>query len=163
MELDDLKQTWKEENINNSQKTNIMELIQHKSYGPIAALKKAYRKEIINLVRVPLLLLLLSFITKGDASKLLASVLFWTFVAMCIAALANAFYNYRIVSKMERINAKVKDNLEQQINLLDTRMKKMVTIEKWFLPLQVFLAAKPCSVLSPTIGSQAIRQLVLFI
>lgn len=139
MELDDLKKTWKENTSNKITNTDIMELIQHKSYGPIAALKKAYRKQIINLVRVPLLLLLLSFIIKGDASKLLGSVLFWTFVAMCIVALANASYNYRIVSKMEGMNARVKDNLEQQINLLDTRLNKMITIEKWLM--LIFISA----------------------
>jgi len=42
MELDDLKQAWKQQKpITTSKNTDIMDLIQHKTYGPVSALKKA--------------------------------------------------------------------------------------------------------------------------
>ena len=41
MELDDLKQAWKQnKSIIKPKNTDIMNLIQHKTYGPVAALKK---------------------------------------------------------------------------------------------------------------------------
>ena len=59
MELDDLKQPWKEADKNQKkQNKNIMELIQQKSYGPVAALKRSYRKQIIVMLLMPLLLLI---------------------------------------------------------------------------------------------------------
>jgi hypothetical protein len=45
MELDDLKHQWKQ--ADKTQKPinqNIMELIQHRSRGPVAALKRSFRK-----------------------------------------------------------------------------------------------------------------------
>jgi len=55
MELDDLKQTWKQSETNKNINTDIMNMIQHKTYGPIAALKKEFRKQIIVMCLLPML------------------------------------------------------------------------------------------------------------
>lgn len=118
MELDELKQMWQQTPVRNNVNTDIMELIQHKTYGPIAALKHVFRKQILVMVMLPLLLLATN---SQHVQDVLTSVLFWSYVAFCIGMIAFAFYNYRIVSSMERMDGMVKANLEQRINLLEKR------------------------------------------
>ena len=122
MELNDLKKSWKQIPVNNITNTDIMELIQHKSYGPIAALKKAYRKQIILMMLLPFLLLATNM---DEISKPLTSVLFWAYVAFCLGVIIYASYNYRLVSKMEGMDKMVKETLEKQVAFLETRMKNM--------------------------------------
>lgn len=118
MELDEMKQMWQQTPVRNNVNTDIMELIQHKTYGPIAALKHVFRKQILVMVMLPLLLLATN---SQHVQGVLTSVLFWSYVAFCIGMIAFAFYNYRIVSSMERMDGMVKANLEQRINLLEKR------------------------------------------
>jgi hypothetical protein len=139
MELDDLKKNWKQYIPQKITNRDIMELIHHKSYGPIAALKKRYRKEMINLIAVPFLILLPHFLENKDAPKMLSSVMYSGFVVLCITAAFYAFYNYQIVKRMEGRAAMMKENLEQQINLLDKRMKNMTMASNWLL--LIFIAA----------------------
>lgn len=49
MELDDLKDKWRNSDPTHTStsKQKIMELIQQKSHGPVAALKKAFRKQLL--------------------------------------------------------------------------------------------------------------------
>jgi hypothetical protein len=122
MELDDLKKRWKQIPVNKITNTDIMELIQHKSYGPVAALKKAYKKQIIVMLLLPFLLLATNL---DDISKPLTSVLFWAYVAFCLGVVIYASYNYRVVSKMESMDGMVKENLEKQVTILETRLKNM--------------------------------------
>jgi hypothetical protein len=120
MELDDLKQTWKQPGTNKNLNTNIMNLIQHKTYGPIAALKKEFRKQIIVLSLLPLFLI---FTNLDDISKPLTSILFWAYVLFCAGAISFAFFNYRIANQMSVMDGKVKSNLEKQVNVLQTRIQ----------------------------------------
>src|SRR5689334_11004403 len=122
MELDDLKESWKKIPEKKTTNTDIMELIQHKSYGPIAALKKVFRKQIIVMLLLPFLLLTTNM---EDISKPLTSVLFWAYVAFCISVVVYASYNYRLVTKMGGMDGVMKENLEKQVNILDTRLKNM--------------------------------------
>src|ERR1700716_322071 len=120
MELDDLKQTWKQTPEKNNLKTNIMELIQHKDYGPVAAMKRVYRKQIILMSIIPFILLATNLM---DLRIVLTSVMFWSYVAFCLGIVVFAYYNYRIVRKMEVMDEMVNTNLEHQINLLEKRKK----------------------------------------
>src|SRR5438046_2919200 len=101
MELDDLKQTWKENNNNKPINKNIMEMIQHKSYGPVAALKKSYRKQMLIMSLMPFFLLLTN---ADDIEKTLSSVIYWSYVAFSIGVVAYGYYNYRIADKMQDMN-----------------------------------------------------------
>src|SRR6476469_1488781 len=114
MELDDLKQSWKETPIPKPVNKNIMEMIQHKSYGPVAALKRGFRKQMIIMALMPFILLLTN---ASDISKPLTSVLYWSYVAVAIGVIIVAYYNYRIADKMQDMNGMVKANLEQQVSL----------------------------------------------
>jgi hypothetical protein len=120
MELDDLKQTWQKSQLTKPSNTNIMELIQHKSYGPLAALKKAFRKQILLMIILPAYVVLTN---TDDVDHALKSVMLWAYIAFVLGVIVFTYYNYRIVSKMESMDNLVKTNLEQQVNLLQTRMK----------------------------------------
>ena len=75
MELEELKQTWKETTIKKNKNTDIMDLMKQKSYGPIAALKREFRKQITVMALLPLFLL---FTTIDDMSQIFTNVLFWS-------------------------------------------------------------------------------------
>ena len=120
MELDDLKQNWKQSAIKKTKNTDIMNLIQHKSYGPVAALKRAFRKQMVLMILLPVMLLLTN---SDDISRPLTSVMFWSYVAFCIAAIVFAYYNYRIADKMGIMDGMVRSNLDQQISLLERSLR----------------------------------------
>lgn len=124
MELDDLKQTWKQPGTNKNINTNIMNLIQHKTYGPVAALKKEFRKQIIVMSILPAILLTTSL---DDISKPFTSILFWAYILLCTGVIVLAYFNYRIVSQMSLMDGRVKSNLEKQVNVLQTRMQWKIT------------------------------------
>ena len=117
MELDELKQMWQQTPINKPN-TDIMDLIQHKSYGPLAALKRTFRKQMAVMTLIPFLLLVTNM---QDIDKVFTSILFWSYVAFCIGMITFAYFNYRIVDQMQGMDARVKSNLEHQINLLQKR------------------------------------------
>lgn len=124
MELDDLKQQW-----NQSEKTqqpknqNIMQLIQNKSYGPVAELKRSFRKQMIAMTVVPIAILGTNL---QHIDKTLTSALFWFYIAFCIVVIIFARLNYSLVEKMEGMDGMVKSNLEQQITLLETRVRQNI-------------------------------------
>jgi hypothetical protein len=120
MELDDLKQTWQQSQSIKPSNTNIMELIQQKSYGPLAALKKAFRKHILLMIVLPAYVIITN---TDDLNHALKSVMLWAYIAFFLSVIVFTYYNYRMVSKMESMDHLVKANLEQQVNLLQTRMK----------------------------------------
>src|SRR6185436_4671235 len=97
MELDDLKQTWKETTIKKNKNTDIMDIMKHKSYGPIVSLKREFRKQIVLMALLPFLLL---FTAVNDINQVFTNVLFWSYVAFCLGMIIFASINYRIVEKM---------------------------------------------------------------
>jgi hypothetical protein len=120
MELDDLKQHWKQTPVPNNTKTDIMKMIQHKSYGPVAALKREFRKQMIVMALLPLFLLVT---TVDDPAKAFTSVLFWSYVAFCLGVVVFAYRNYQIADKMQDMDGAVRSNLEQQITVLEKRLQ----------------------------------------
>lgn len=118
MELDELKQMWKETPAQNKADTNVMELVQHKSYGPLAALKRTYRKQMVAMMVIPLMLLV---VNQRDIHKMLSNVLFWCYIAFCAGVILFAYYNYRIVKDMQTMDVSVKANFEKQIAQLEKR------------------------------------------
>src|SRR6185503_8909358 len=120
MELEELKQTGKETTIKKNKNTDIMDLMKQRSYGPIAALKREFRKQIVVMALLPLFLL---FTTVNDMSQVFTNVLFWSYVAFCTGMVIFGSANYRIVNKMGMMDGMVRYNLEQQIGLLETRLK----------------------------------------
>lgn len=97
-----------------------MNIIQHKSYGPVAALKKTFRKQILLMAMVPFLFLITGM---DNIDAVLSSIMFWCYVAFCIGLIFFAWHNYQIVKKMEGMDGVVKENLQQQIQLLEKRAR----------------------------------------
>jgi hypothetical protein len=124
MELDEIKQTWKNIKSDKSKSLNIVEMLQHKSYGPIAGLKREYRKQMMIMALVPFCLILTN---AGALEMVFTSVMFWSYVAFCVAVVALSYYNYRTAGKMERMDGLVRENLDKQIGILEMRMKWSVT------------------------------------
>lgn len=121
MELDDLKQTWKQDDtIRKIKNTDIMELIQHKSYGPVAALKKAFNKQMRLMAILPLLIFATNL---DDVQKVFTNIMFWSYIAFCAGVIVYSWFNYRLVRKMEGMDKMVKPNLEEQIDILETRVR----------------------------------------
>jgi hypothetical protein len=125
MELDELKQQWKHADANQtSQNKNIMEMIQHSSNGPVAALKTSYKRQIGLMALMPIVLILTNF---ANIETTLSSVLFWTYTAFCFAVVIFAGYNYKVVKQMEDSGVMVKPHLERMIRFLETSMQRNVT------------------------------------
>jgi hypothetical protein len=141
MELDDLKQSWKETPVPTPANKNIMEMIQHKSYGPVAALKRGFRKQMIIMALMPFILLLTN---ASDISKPLTSVLYWSYVVVAIGVILVAYYNYRIADKMQDMNGMVKANLGQQVSLLQKMLRwKIIGLRIVFIFFIVLLEVLP--------------------
>ena len=142
MELDELKNQWKQtDKIQKLKNQNIMELIQNKSYGPVAELKRSFKKQIIAMALVPIL-----FISTNieHIDKTLSSALFWFYILVCISVIVYTRFNYSIVKKMEGMDGMVKSNLKQQIVILETRNKhKMNGLRIVFLLFIVLLEVLP--------------------
>src|SRR5688572_14683103 len=112
MELDDLKLPWKEADKHQKKlNSNIMELIQHKSYGPVTALKKAFTKQIIAMGTVPFILLATNF---GHLDKVFSSIIFWSYIAFCILVILSSWYSLQITRRMGVMDGMVRSNVEKQ-------------------------------------------------
>ena len=120
MELDVLKQSWNQTPIHKPVNTDIMELIQHKSYGPVTALKNSFSKQIKLMIVLPIFIFLTNL---DDVHKVLSNIMFWSYIAFCLGLIIFSWFNYRIVQKMEVMDGIVKSSLEQQISILETRLK----------------------------------------
>src|SRR2546423_855535 len=77
MELDELKQIWKETPLKNNLNRDIMDIIQHKTYGPLAAMKKVFRKQMILMSILPLMLISTN-LDKWHAVPLLVRIAIYT-------------------------------------------------------------------------------------
>jgi len=122
MELDELKHQWKRvDQIQKSKNQNIMEIIQHKSNGPVAALKSSFKKQMIAMTVVPIAIIATNL---HHIDKTLTSALFWFYIVFCIGVIIFARLNYIVVQKMEGMDGMVKSNLEQQIFILETRVNQ---------------------------------------
>jgi hypothetical protein len=135
MELDELKQAWKQtEIINQTQNQNIMEMMQQSSTGPVAALKKAFRKQYRLIIIMALFVL--TNLTHGFTST--NYIMFFSYAVFC-AGLAYFFYrNYQMVHSIESMHGMVKNTISQQITSLESRLKMhMISVR---IALLVFIA-----------------------
>jgi hypothetical protein len=120
MELDDLKNTWKQENIKQQKTPNIMELIHQKSRGPLASLRHAFRRQMI---AIAVLMMAVSVSNARNIETVPGYVLYFTYVAFCMAVILAFYINYRKTGKMERMDKSVKNNLEEYVVQLEQRLK----------------------------------------
>lgn len=120
MELDDLKNTWKQEDIKQQKTQNIMELIHQKSKGPLASLKQAFRKQMI----VIAVIFIAVTISNGRNIETTAGyVLYCIYLAFCLAVIMTLYINYIKTGKMENMDKPVKNNLQEYIVQVEQRLK----------------------------------------
>ena len=120
MELDDLKNTWKQDNQKQTKTPNIMEMIHQKSRGPIASLKTAFRKQ---MAAITVLMSMIIVTNARNVDSVSSNILFWSYIGFCLALIVAFYFNYRLTSKMESMDDRVKNNLEQHVALLEQRLK----------------------------------------
>ena len=120
MELDDLKTTWNASQDASNSNKNIMELIQHKKRGPVTALKTQFRNQILIMVVLPVTLL---FVNINNIHNPASTIFYICYVVFCVMVILNSFLNYQAVRKMENMDGSVKNNLEQQITILEKRLQ----------------------------------------
>jgi hypothetical protein len=137
MELDELKESWKKTGTNDKKsKLNIMELIQHPSYGPVATLKREYRKLIILLVVMPLCLLLTN---AQDITKPLTSILFWFYTLFCFGMIYYFTRNLKLLDKISRMDNPVKENIQQQVSILENRLRIQMKLKVYIFLIFILL------------------------
>ena len=137
MELDDLKQPWLESAKNiKPLNTNVMEIIQNKSYGPAAQLKRNFRKMII-IIPIVVSMLIVNLSKKHD---IFSDVLFWFYIVFISSMMLFFYYNYRLINNMQCMDCLVKSNLEKQVKTLENGFKwRMVIIRVAFIIFIVLL------------------------
>lgn len=115
MELDDLKQAWnKSDNAISHGNRNIIELIQNKSAGPAAKLKRRFKK---GMILIPFILSI-AVLKLTKHSGLLPQLLVWYLSMFGIAMMTYFYLNYRLINSMQTLEGSVKDNLQKQVKLL---------------------------------------------
>jgi hypothetical protein len=120
MELDELKQTWKQaEATMKPANANIIELMQNKSYGPVAELKRRFRKQLI------IIPFLVAIVINNLSIKhnIFSDPIFWCYIAFCTFVCASFYFNYRLLNKMQCMDCMIKSNLEVQVKTLETRLQ----------------------------------------
>jgi len=135
MELDDLKKSWKESTENIPPANNIMELIHNKSNGPLAILKKRFRKRLI------LLPLMVAFviINLSRHHAIFSDALFWCFIAFCIMMCGYFLFSYRLMHHFKYMETEVKANLERQVKTLEKIYRVRLIIIRAFSVLYIVL------------------------
>lgn len=119
MELDDLKESWQQTPIKKSH-VDILQVIQNKSHGPVVELKRAFRRQILLMVVIPVALILTN---TNSIDRVFTSIIFWSYMIFCLGIIFIAALNLRAVRRIESLDGAVRLNLEQHINTIEMRVK----------------------------------------
>ena len=122
MELDDLKELWKESNnsslLNN--KEDLRQILSHRSRSPIAIMKRNLKLEVLFVI------LFYSFIIWLISNQVDSNILYFDILLLILAGMLfciYAFYKYKLLYKMESVACEVKSNLNLQLNSLEKLVK----------------------------------------
>ena len=137
MELDDFKQDWKKsgEQLQTPQ-YNINDLLVSQSSGPLSALKKKYRNQVILL---PLAAGLLGFVM-AQKPILQLSAFIW-FIIPVLLLLAFMYYrDYRLIVNMEQTTIdSIKNSLEVNVTLLNRNAKQQMLFTRVILVIFILI------------------------
>ena len=85
MELDELKKHWKQaDKIPSTDKHRVMDMIQNKSYGPVAELRRSYRKLMTVMIIIPVAIFLTNL---PSLDAMIGSIIFWVYIAFASSQL----------------------------------------------------------------------------
>jgi hypothetical protein len=122
MELDDLKELWKESNnsslLNNEE--DLRQILSHRSRSPIAIMKRNLKLEVLFVI------LFYSFIIWLISNQVDSNILYFGILLLILAGMLfciYAFYKYKLLYKMECVACEVKSNLNLQLNSLEKLVK----------------------------------------
>jgi len=119
MELDELKEKWRESNkANVIPKRGIKSILRRRDRGPIASLKRNFRRQIVLLVIVFFL-----FLHQFRNRELYNNIFFLWYVVVGLCMIIVFYLNLRIVKKLENTDDTVVAHLSSQIILLQKRMR----------------------------------------
>jgi ABC-type multidrug transport system fused ATPase/permease subunit len=137
MELDDFKQDWKKSGEQfQTPEYNLNDLLISQSSGPLSALKKKYKNQVILL---PLAAGLLGFIV-AQKPILQQSAFIW-FIIPVLLLLALMYYrDYRLVVNMEQTTTKsLKSSLQVNITLLNRNAKQQLHFTRIILVVFILI------------------------
>jgi hypothetical protein len=116
MELDNLKNTWKDSSTNASTpKNTIMELTQKKSYGPISTLQESFRRQVI-IIPVLFVILIVQSVARPE---LRTDPFFGLFIGMIILMTIFFASAFLILNNMNNPESPVAHQLKHQLNSLN--------------------------------------------
>ena len=132
MELDDLKQGWKQsaERIQRSDR-EIQSVIANKDRGPVAELKNRFRR---GMILVPLIMAI-ALMKLPNHHGLAFGLFFSLLVTVAILMTGYFYYNYQLLSRMQTMDGTVKENLQRQVRML----QKGVRLRLLFTRAMVFV------------------------
>jgi hypothetical protein len=115
MDLDHLKQTWQNSATAPVTDAEILKMIKLQGSRPIARLKKQFRKKMI-LLPLVVMWLYIYFSKKHD---LTGDIIFWTYAFLMAIISIYAFVNYRMVSRLEKMDGPVYPHLYEEISAIE--------------------------------------------
>jgi hypothetical protein len=119
MDLDQLKQRWQQTDTHEStQGNNLRSLLRGRDRGPVAALKRNFRRQII------ILLLVFALFLHELRDRQIFHNVFFDWYLVCGLSLCIFFYvNLRLVKKLERTDEALTDHIKNEVAVLEKRMR----------------------------------------
>ena len=119
MELEQLKNSWKEvtEKIPAS-RYSIRNILHKPGKSPLAALKRNFRKQIILLSFLAIMIMY-----QFRERDFLNSIFFWCYIGFTISLSIFFYINYHIAGKLEKMDRPLSSHLSIQVKILEKRMK----------------------------------------
>ena len=135
MELDDLKDIWKEvgEKPILQQQQPLMEMLSKPSHSPIAKMKRYLLAELVLLI----VLLGACAIYYFIAFKGTFSIFAWMYIIIAIAFGIYYYYKNKLLNEMQCSNCMVKANLERQVNKLQKFVRAYLLYGTLLLPVVI--------------------------
>ena len=118
MELDQFKQKWRQANANNNPpERDLKSIFNRGRRGPVAALKRNFRRRIVVLVLVCVL-----FLHEFRDRDLFNNVFFLWFVVMAFCLAVLFYLNLRVVKDLEKTDEPVAAHIQSQVDLMEKRI-----------------------------------------
>lgn len=131
MELDDLKKSWQQSNEKVTlPDKDIRELIRNKTTGPVAQLKRRFRRGMLLIVFIAAYIVIESNGYSGSKQFLQGYLL-----SFCAFILVYFYFNYRLLSQMQATEESVKTNLQRQVRLLKNGLKWRLLVTRTMVAL----------------------------
>jgi hypothetical protein len=140
MELDQMKDLWKNQSLNVQHllsNEEVMTMINHSSNSPVAKMKRNLRKELIFVV-VSFSMAAFIFLIGFDGKMIAFSAVY---VFLMLVYFLYFFFKNRLLSSMQCVVCEVKSNLSMQVSSLEKYIKYNLIISTLIVPVIFMLGA----------------------